>query len=388
MSKSIFRRLSKKFFIVTNIIVSILFLLGCYAKWFDPVHWWPVGLLTLGSCYLLIILFLFIIFWFFAKARWSLISIISILLAANPISNIIPFHFPSAFNKIKSDSSLRVMSWNVAQFDILHSKKQPDIKNDMGDLIRDYQPDIACFQEMVAGDSIPNLNSDLYRQYLYYPLDSFSKRFELPYYFYAYNYRENFMAYQHFGIVIFSKYPIINKQTVSFPPNDYNSIFEYADIVKGKDTFRIFNVHLQSLRFTTVNLKYIEDPTLKNHEDLQQSKGIISKLKAGFLKRGLQAERIKAEVNKSPYPVIICGDFNDLPNSYAYGTIGKGLQNAFEEKGSGLGHTFSNINPLIRPALRIDNIFADKQMKILQYTCVNKKLSDHFPVLTDIELRR
>ena len=287
----------------------------------------------------------------------------------------------------KTDSALRVMSWNVAQFDILHSKKHPEIKDEMGELITSYQPDIACFQEMVAGDSTPNMNDGSFKKYLYYPIDSFSKRLDFPYTFYAYNYKEDYMAYQHFGIVIFSKYPIINKQLISSPPNDYNSIFQYADIVKGGDTIRVFNVHLQSLKFSNSNLKYIEDPTLENDEDLQKSKGIISKLKTGFVKRGMQADRIREEVSKSPYPVIICGDFNDLPNSYAYATIGSGLQNAFEEKGSGLGHTFNNINAAIRPPMRIDNIFADEKMDILQYTCVKKKLSDHYPVITDIEIQ-
>ncbi|MEP6675033.1 MAG: endonuclease/exonuclease/phosphatase family protein [Ferruginibacter sp.] len=387
MPKSIFRRLSKKFFIVTNIVVAVLFLLGCYAKWFNPSFWWPIGLLTLGSFYLFVILLLFIIFWFFAKARWSLISFITMLLAFNPIRNIIPFHFSSSFKMQQQDSALRIMSWNVAQFDILHSKKQPEIKNDMGDLINDYHPDIACFQEMVAGDSTPDLNINLYKKYLYYPLDSFAKHFNFPYESYAYNYKENYIDHQHFGIVIFSKYPIINKQTISFPPHDYNSIFQYADIVKNNDTIRVFNIHLQSLKFTTDNLKYIEDPSLESDEDLKKSKGIISKLKTGFVKRGIQADRIKEEVNKSPYPVIICGDFNDLPNSYAYGTIGKGLKNAFEEKGSGLGHTFNNINAVIRPPMRIDNIFADGSMDILQYTCIRKKLSDHYPVITDIQIK-
>ena len=77
---------------------------------------------------------------------------------------------------------------------------------------------------------------------------------------------------------------------------------------------------------------------------------------------------------------MVCGDFNDLPNSYAYEKIGKGLLNAFEEKGDGLGRTFSGISP----TLRIDNIFVDPRYKIEQYVRIKKKLSDHFPIITDI----
>jgi len=70
----------------------------------------------------------------------------------------------------------------------------------------------------------------------------------------------------------------------------------------------------------------------------------------------------------------VCGDFNDVPNSYAYNTIGKGLQNTFAEKGSGIGRTFSGISP----TLRIDNIFASEPFTVLQYTRIPKKMSDHF----------
>ena len=106
----------------------------------------------------------------------------------------------------------------------------------------------------------------------------------------------------------------------------------------------------------------------------------MGKLKIGFLKRQAQADKIKAEIDKSPYPVIVCGDFNDVPNSYAYETIGRGLQNAFEKKGAGLGRTFSGI----APTLRIDQIFIDSFYQVNQYTRVAKKLSDHFPIVTDI----
>ncbi len=373
MSKNFFRRLSKKFFIIANVTVGVLFLLGCYARWFNPANWWPIGLLTLACFYFLLLLVLFIIFWMFAKPRFSLISIITILLAFNPVTRIIPLRLATAFNKEKTDSVLRMMSWNVEHFDILEYKTHPEVKEQMLALINDYQPDVACFQEMVGADS----NSKTIN---YVP--EIAARLQYPYSFYSYNPKLDFGWGHHFGILTFSKYPIINKKTISFLPNDYNSIFQYVDILKGNDTIRVFNIHLQSLKFSSTNLKYLDKPSLNDQDDIKRSKGIISKLKTGFVKRGVQADRIRAEIDNSPYPVIVCGDFNDVPNSYAYNRIGGNLQNAFEERGSGLGRTFSSISP----TLRIDNIFADKRMAVRQYTRVKKKLSDHFPVLADIDL--
>jgi endonuclease/exonuclease/phosphatase family metal-dependent hydrolase len=373
MSKSFFRRFTKKFFIVTNIIVAVLFLLGCYVRWFNPAWWWFLGFFNLGAFYLLVVLLGFIIFWLFAKLRWAIISIIAVLLAWGPLHHIFPFRVSADFTVQKNAGAMRIMTWNVEHFDILEHKTHPETKQRMMDLIKEYQPDIACFQEMVGADSIAkaiNYIPDILQQ------TGFEK------YHYSWNPKLDFDANHHFGIILFSKYPIINKQTISFPPNDYNSIFQYADIVKENDTIRVFNIHLQSLKFSNDNLKYIDNPSIKDAEAVKESKSIISKLKKGFVKRGLQADRIHDEISKSPYPVIVCGDFNDLPNSYAYSTIGSGLNNAFEQKGSGLGRTYSGISP----TLRIDNIFTSKKMEVLQYNRIAKKMSDHFPVMADVRM--
>jgi len=373
MSKSFFRRLTKRFFIVANIIVAILFLLGCYGYLFNPKYFWPIGFLTLTAFYFLLILLAFIFFWLFIKPRRALISVIALLLAWKPINNILPLRLSHSFNKAKPTNSLRVLTWNVAQFNVLDNKKHPEVKHQMFDIIREYQPDIACFQEMVAEDSTVTDHGHM-REFL--------EKLKFPDYFYSYNVKEDFWGYAHFGIIIFSKYPIINKQTVSFYPNDYNSIFQYVDIVKGTDTIRVFNIHLQSLRFSRSNLKYIEEPTVENETAIIESKSIIGKFKRGFLKRQTQAERIRAEIDKSPYPAIVTGDFNDVPNSYAYHTIGKDMKNAFAEKGNGLGRTFAGISPV----LRIDNIFVDDKFEVQQFLRINKKLSDHFPIVTDVQL--
>ena len=297
-------------------------------------------------------------------------------MAYKPLSNLIPYHLPHAFSKQKAANALRIMSWNVAQFNVMENEKHPEVKNQMLNIINEYEPDIACFQEMVAEDSAVKDHGHM---------DTFLQQLKFKNYFYSYNVKEDFWGYAHFGIIIFSKYPIINKQTISFYPNDYNSIFQYVDIVKETDTIRVFNIHLQSLRFSKENLKYIDKPTVEDENmALKESKNIIAKFKKGFLKREIQADRIRAEMDKSPYPIIVTGDFNDVPNSYAYYTIGANLKNAFVEKGSGLGRTFSGISPV----LRIDNIFVDEKMNVLQFNLVKKKLSDHFPIMADVEMSK
>ena len=365
------RRFTKRIVVLSNILVSIFFLLGCYVHLLNPVKFWFAGFFTLASFYLLLLLIGFLFFWLFVKPKLMLISAIAIVLAWQPLQQLVQVRPGNDFILKKNNQDLRVMSWNVEHFEILEHRKHPERKQQMLNLINKYNPDVACFQEMVAGDSSAkaiNYLPDLMRI------------LRMPYYHYTYNKKLDFDKDHRYGIIIFSKYPLVNKTTVSRKPNDYNSIFQYADILRGTDTFRVFNLHLQSLKFSNEDLKYIEEPTIDNETNFKQSRNVIYKFKRGFLKRQVQSEFIKEELNKSPHPVIVCGDFNDVPNSYAYYTIGNGLQNAFAKKGNGIGRTYSAISP----TLRIDNIFTDKKFSINQFIRDGKKMSDHFPVVADI----
>lgn len=365
------RRFSKGILFFSNIVVSVIFLVGCYGYWFDPVKLWFIGFLTLGSLYSLLVLVAFFFFWMLVKPRFMLISVISILLAWQPLQQLLKVRSNKTFAMSKPDNHLRVMSWNIEHFEILSHKTNPEKKLQMLSLINVYKPDVACFQEMVAGDSatsainyLPDIKSAL----------------NMPFHYYSYNPKLDFDGDHRFGILIFSKYPLLSTKTISHQPNDYNSIFQYVDILRDQDTFRIFNLHLQSLRFSSEDLAYIEEPTIDDESNFRQSKNVFYKFKLGFLKRKIQSEYIKQEVDKSPYPVIVCGDFNDVPNSYAYHTIGQGLQNAYVEKGTGIGRTYSGI----APTLRIDNIFADKRFTVEQFVRHNKRMSDHFPIVADL----
>lgn len=369
MGKPFFRTITKKFFILSNLIIAILFIVGANVKFFNPQNWWFFGLLTLSLPYLVLLLLLFLFLWVIWRKAWLLISIISLVACWSAVKNVFPLNFSPAFKMQKLPGSIRIISWNVEHFDILEHKTHPEVKQKMIALLNEYQPDIACFQEMVAGESKKAINN----------IENFQQDLGFPEYYYSYDVRDNFDEHHHFGNMIFSKFPIINKVTPPFPLTDYNSRFEYVDVKINKDTIRIFNVHLQSLRFSQSNRDYLDHPMIKSDSDIAQSKTVIRKLKIGFLRRALQAERIKSKMTESPYPKIVCGDFNDVPNSYAYETIGADMKNAFVQKGTGIGRTFSAISP----TLRIDNIFLDNHFEVEQVTRVPKILSDHFPLIAD-----
>ena len=108
-----------------------------------------------------------------------------------------------------------------------------------------------------------------------------------------------------------------------------------------------------------------------------------------FSLHGLQADFVKEKISQSPFPVLLCGDMNDVPNSYAYRTLRDNRNDAFLEKGFGIGKTYTSATSRFLgklPTLRIDYIFADPVIETTQFTQVNKKLSDHQALIADFKL--
>ena len=369
------RKAVKSALIICNVTIALLLVIGCYGSYIGEGKYWTLGLLTLASVYFFILLFGFFVFWLFVKPIYTLIGLVTFFICWSPIHNMIQFRLSSDFNYKKNPSDIRVMSWNVEHFCINENKTHPEKKYQMIQLINQLEPDVACFQEMVASDSF-------FTAIDFVP--DFEKNMNMHHSYYAFNKKLDFDKQHHFGIIIFCRYPIFNKHTYAYDDKRYNSTFQSADFVKNGDTFRIFNIHLQSLRLTKENRTYLEDPAYSDESDWKESKSILTKFRTGFYKRHVQIDRIKETIDKSPYPVILCGDFNDVPNSYAYNKINSDFTNAFFEKGSGIGNTFDGISP----TLRIDNIFSDKRLEVVQYLRIRKKLSDHFPVVADLSYNK
>jgi len=372
MVSVLFKSFFRKLLLLLNIAVAALLILACYAGHFNLEAYWYIGMLTLATVYLAIFNLAFILIWLFIRKLYALLSLLVLFSCIDPLGNVFKWPQVTEFNLEKEKNQLRIMSWNVELFGLYNYKENSGFRDDAIALIQKYDPDIACFQEMACADSFKNAIN-------YLP--DISSKINLPHWHYAYKKKFNFDKKHHFGNIIYSKYPIVRKKIIEGNPRNYNSIFQYADILYNGDTIRVFNVHLQTIRLSQDNKHYLENPTFDDPGDLENSKTVVKKLKKAFDKHREQADRIRKEIENSPYPVIVCGDFNDVPNSYAYNKISKGLQDAFTEKGSGISRTFSGISP----TLRIDYIFTDQRFRTLQYQREEKKVSDHFPVVTDVQ---
>jgi endonuclease/exonuclease/phosphatase family metal-dependent hydrolase len=180
---------------------------------------------------------------------------------------------------------------------------------------------------------------------------------------------------RYYGIGTYSRYPIINKGEIKHPASSSLSI--YTDVLIEKDTFRIFNNHLQSFRLKRMERSFVEEMTDPgDNEAIVAMKSLSLSLKKGFIRRAQQAESLKARIEKSPYPVIVAGDFNDTPVSYSYRKIRKGLNDSFVHSGYGAGFTYRGNYP----ANRIDYILYDNKLESRFFEIFKVRYSDHYPV--------
>jgi len=375
MGWQILRKTTKWGMLILHLFFTLLLTVVCYGnEWSDSGNW-MISVLTMFTIFLWVLQFVFFVFWLVAKPIFTLISLLAIVTHWQPMSAVFQWRVGTSFNQAKPRSSFRMMTWNVEHFAIRSFRTNPEIRSKMLELVRSYNPDIACFQEMVATEDKPKAIN-------YLPV--MQKQLGFKYAYYVYERVLDFDQDHHFGMVVFSKTPFIAQQKMGISKKGQNGLFQSVDFELLGDTFRVFNIHLQSLKFSKNNRAYIENPSLNEEEDLQESKNILKKLKIGFEKRKLQADSVRSAIDKSPHPVILCGDFNDLPNSYAYHKVKGGLVDAFTEAGSGIGHTYSGLFP----TLRIDHVFIDPQLETVQYYTHQKKLSDHYPVIVDVRKRK
>ncbi len=366
------RILVKGTMLLANIAVAILLIVTVLASRISPEKLALPALTTLIFPLTIALNVFFVAFWLFAKKWHFLISLVLLFLASEQISNIIPLHFGKTKTET-STKSIKIMSYNTMLFSHLqkHTANEPNkiIKH-----ILDSDADIVCLQEFAVSPKKKSdylTQSDIYRIFEKYPYKHIEFRQE-----------EN---WKRSGIATFSKYPIIN--TVNFSNKADYGVSIYSDIVIGNDTVRLFNNHLESNRLTERDRHLpIELKDDFNSDKLTgTTKQLSRKLFIAYKRRAKQADQIAAKIKQSPYKVLVCGDFNDVPGSYTYSTIKGDLTDAFSTSGLGLGLTLN----LSIYRFRIDYLLYDARYFSSDELIIDKvKHSDHYPIHTKISFKQ
>jgi endonuclease/exonuclease/phosphatase family metal-dependent hydrolase len=365
----IVRAFTKRIIIFSNLLVSICMLLLYILPYTNQKHFWFLNLIALVFPFLAILQGGFFIFWSIAKKKLTIIPLGTMLLCLPLFKNVIGV---SKKTKKIETPHFTVASWNVHLFDFyVHNGNH---STEMIQKAKDLKADVLAVQELVFSldsNSAMSLNNVRKKLGYKYAVTGNDRSFGVHTDGGTKNER-----YFPFCTGIFSNYPILQWKKVQ-PVKEYNHTFLWADVKVGTDTIRFFNIHLQSMHFVKKDYELIENIDNTDIEAVKRTgRSLLRKIKIANFTRAMQVNAVKAEVAKSPHPVILCGDFNDVPNSFAYKTLSQVLEDTHVKKGYGIGRTFQKLSP----TLRIDYIFCSSNLEPLHTYTITPSLSDHRPV--------
>ncbi len=325
----------------------------------SPARYWIAGFLTLSLPIVLIGHVVFIFYWLVVSPWRGLLSTVVLLMGFPLLQRTFAVHAGDT----PPEKAFTVLSFNTRLFsahDYFNKGSKEKPRRAIA-WVKETGADILCLQEFYNEDRISALNS----------ISQLAGKGYNSYMTPIFRLNRNWEGF--YGVAIFTKFPIVNTGDLVFDRNTLNKGV-FADVLIGKDTVRIVNIHLHSMSIQTDSLG-----TKKNYQSLKEdSKTTFMKLKRGFVARARQIALVDRFVRDSPHKVILCGDFNDIPYSYTYQRVRRHLRNAFEDAGNGFGFTLNN-NKLF--FLRIDNQFYDGDFQVYNFkTHRDMDDSDHFPV--------
>lgn len=323
-----------KFIFILNSLFATLLLLSYVNYYVSPVTISFFSLISLIIPVLIVINIIFVIYWLIRLKKQIFLSLFVLAIGYQYLTVFYTFTEKEAV----ATDDVKIMSYNVRMFNLYNWIDEKNVDEKIYDFINSKEPDILCIQEFH-----PSLKKGLDYPYEYIKISN-----------------EN----NHFGHGIFSKFKIINSGSLNFSNSGNNAIF--VDIIRNRDTVRVYNIHLESL-----NLSPKEDYfTQKNSEKFKR------RVEKAFKIQTHQTKLIVDHIEKTNLKSIICGDFNNTAFSYIYHQLRKGKNDAFELAGKGFGQTYDYKLPV-----RIDYILTDKRIEVNNFKTFDVKFSDHFPVM-------
>jgi len=294
------------------------------------------------------LLFSYLSPWVSPGTTWFF-SIFALIFGLNPISRTFQLNLGSRSGK----EDINIVSYNIRSAQLFVGKDKDQELASFKKFISKDDADIYCFQEQGARAM---------------------KKFK-----HVFN---DFHVSNKLGrgTAIYSKFPLIAEGNIKLESDSHNA--SWADMIAHGDTIRLYCVHLSSNRISNTTDQLKEEHDLGERETWSNVKYVLKKYAIHSRKRLDQIQLVIDHINKSPYPVVICGDLNDVPQSYIYSKISKGRKDSFVEAGNGLGTSYKDN----LPGLRIDYVFTDPEFHIKRHKLLNKPFSDHNPIKSIISL--
>ena len=339
-----------KIMFLLNVVLTVSTFIAYVLPFLAPKFFPILSVLTLFMPLFFILNGLFFIYWGIQFKKRMILSGLVLLMGITFINKFYKF---SAKEYPETENDFTVMSYNVRLFNVFKWLDREDVPANILAFINDKNPDILCIQEF---SNSANIDLKVYRHRYVFMEGNKIKT----------------------GQAIFSKFPIIDQGNIVFPNSNNNVVF--ADIKKGKDIVRVYNMHLQSIKISP-DVNEINE----NIDAIDQGKSqkLFNRISKAFTQQQQQAEMIKEHKKDCPYPIIICGDLNNSAFSYVYRNIKGKLKDAFEEAGKGFGPTYKF---RYYPA-RIDYILADDKMTVKKFESFPEfENSDHYPIMAKLSM--
>lgn len=327
-----------KILYIINSVAAVLLLLSYLLPYVSPKSIPIFAVLSLFVPFLLIFNIAFFIYWLIKLKKQFLTSLLVLIVGWFAVT---PFYKLTEENS-ETNNELKIMSYNVRMFNHWKWNDEKEIDTKIKSLIQSNTPDVVAIQEYM---SLP-------KYAINYPYKYIKKRYKKGGY----------------GMAIYSKFPIINKGFLELGKSSSNGII-FTDILREKDTIRVYNLHLQSL-----NIK----PEKENFGE-EDSQKLIQSLKYRFKLQAQQVDVFLAHEKQWKGKKIVCGDFNNTAYSWVYNQISKNKKDAFLEAGKGFGKTFNYWFPM-----RIDYILTDENAIVNQFKNFSEKYSDHYAIAASV----
>ena len=348
----------KQFFVYILLLLNLIavFALGIasISVFLSPEKFWFAALFGMSFPYLLVVNIVFVVLWIFIKPKFMLFSIL-VMLASYPHAT----NYLQISGKETQEKGIRVISYNVRYF--MGTSEYPNKENadHILNFLQQNNADIICLQEV-------RLNK---RQI--FDIDNL-KLTGITHMQLAHN------SYQG-GQLTMTRYPILYMGEIRFKGS--GNMIIYTDLIINHDTVRVYNCHLQSYRLRSSEINTIDSLDFDtNQQDKDKIRDLSIKFRNALIKRAEQATTLHNHIKSCPYPVIVCGDFNDTPVSFTYHTVRNGLEDSFEQSGKGTANTYNGK----LPSFRIDYILLSPKFSSYNFEVSTLNHSDHYPISCDL----
>lgn len=340
-----------------TLFTGLLLMCSSLAPFLHPSYSSWLQLLGLAFPMLFLINLLWLFYWWFQMKLKLLVPLCFTILSLYSASKYVQY----TGDRKKAEKPLKIATLNAQLFGVYQNRWFFDTVVDQISL---HNFDVVCLQEVFATkdleDHVRSIRKNgQFKMYSLYRLTTG----------------------RNYGMVILTKQKIIRSGRIDFAGNTGNMAM-YADILtEAADTIRVYNIHLQSIRFRKTDYDFVNGVEKQGQSNLEQGKGLIRRMREAYVKRAVQAEEVARHMKICPYPMMVCGDFNDVPLSYAYQTVSKGLFDAFREAGRGIERTYKG--PF--PSFRIDYILYSRKFYCTSYQSSSAVPGDHKLIWAELE---